>query len=407
MRSHQLRLLLLAALYLFSLPVVSQEAEEPTQVDQLALTVWWPDVLLPDAEGEIGELIEAQTAAFVETQNDVQIVNRQRLVGRVGGVVATIRAGRRIAPDALPDLTLVQRQDLSTLLQLQTLQSLEGRVTSALTGDLGPALGLGQVDGTLYGLPYVLDLSHVIYRPQAGIDYTSWRFDDVLARNETFTFPASAQNRLNNTVLLQYLAAGGTLDAEGELSLDEEALMEVLSFYERASDNQIIDGFALNYTSPSAYLDDFLSGDLLGGIFNSTIYLQQSLVDPSLGIAPLPMPDGQNASILDGWMWVLTSTDPDKQEIAVAYINWMMSTQQLSAYAQTAQRLPALQSILDALVADELVAADYVALLDETTLVTTATGTVASAIQDALVSVLTAELTAAEASERALAQIGR
>ena len=82
-----------------------------TVVNQPSLTIWWPDVLMPTVEDQPLPLYE-QLEAFAQTENGVQVKVRVKRVSDVGGIMATLRTAREVAPSALPDMTLLRRQDL-------------------------------------------------------------------------------------------------------------------------------------------------------------------------------------------------------------------------------------------------------------------------------------------------------
>jgi len=243
-------LLMLGSLLCLALPIHAQEATpeatetaEPPQV----LTIWWPDQLISPDDDEAYDLLFDQTEDFAQTQENTEVVLRLKRVGTTGGIMSTLRTASVVAPGALPTLTLVRRQDLLSLVRSGLAQSLEGSVTSATISELGNTLPLGQINGELYGIPYMLNFQHLVYRPQDGVDYDGWSYSDLLARGQGFVFPAAQTTGISDVLLLQYLAAGGTLDRDGVLQLNEEALQTTLAFYEAASDDGLVTGFTLNY----------------------------------------------------------------------------------------------------------------------------------------------------------------
>lgn len=373
----------------------TQEPEAGPQV----LTIWWPDTLLPITDVTANALIEAQTQAFMDENPNVEVIVRRRSVGALGGILSTLRTANVVAPDAIPEMTLVKRQDLIALEQIGLAQSLEGRFMTAITADLDGALQLGQIDTELRGLPYILELTHLVYRPINAQDYDEWTYEALLARNQTFNLPADAQNGLNSILQLQYLAGGGTLNADGLLTYNDAALRELLQFYQDAADAQLLDANVLNYRTSAAYLDAFLAGDLDAGVFSSSMYLSQVQDNPQIRIAPIPTASGEPASLLDGWMWVLTTTDVQLQDIALNYVNWMMMPSRLNAYAEEVAMLPALRSALNAIDISATTRNSYLTLIDNATMTPSSSGTVARAIQEAVSDVLTLEQTAQDAAQ--------
>ncbi|MDQ7036213.1 MAG: hypothetical protein Q9P01_15680 [Anaerolineae bacterium] len=245
--------------------------EEPTP--QL-LKVWWPDVLAAPDNEVVQTLLQSQTDDFASNYDNLTVESRLRRVGTTGGIMSTLRTGSLVAQDGLPTVTLIRRQDLVLAELAGLLQSMEGLVPSAIQGDLDTALQLGQTNGELYGVPYMLELQHVVYRQSENLDYSTWSYTDLLTRNQPFVFAAGRDGGLSDVVLLQYLAAGGRLNREGQLLLNEDALRTTLEFYENASDLGVIDGFTLNFVTANDYLTAFVEGDYDAGVFTSTQYLE-------------------------------------------------------------------------------------------------------------------------------------
>lgn len=399
--------LLLCAL-LFS-PAAGQDEPLP-QSDVRPLVVWWPEPLMPQDNPAPGEMLEAQTQAFVEGPGAMQVVNRRKRVSEVGGIMSTLRTASTVAPGALPDLTLLRREDLLVAQLNGLIQPLDNAFPQPLLDGLDSALALGRIEGELYGLPYMLDVLHTVYRvpPDAeGEDYTSWRFVDVLSRGQPFLFPAGRTTTTNDVFLLQYLAAGGTMPRQGSTALNAAALRTTLNFYEQALENDVVHSGLLDFTRPLDYLNLYLDAYADAGIFSSTTYLTLREQDPTLMAAPIPTATGQTITALNGWMWVLVTTDPVRQSMALRYLSWMMDVERQVQYATVAHRLPSQRAGLPRLLVD----GDYAQLVNSmlTNVVIPFSesegGAVLRALQDALAAVLRGERTAEEAVEAAVQQL--
>lgn len=365
------------------------------------LRIWWPETLRSPDNLQALDTLNLQTASFVANETNVEVETRIKRVGEVGSVLSTMRRALPVAPGALPTLALVDRQDLLVAQAEGLIQPFTGMLPATLQDDLTTTIPLGRVNGVLYGIPYVVDVQHLVYRPLDEVNYESWTYDAVLDRAQPFVFPAGRNNALSDVLLVQYLEAGGSLSPENNLLLNRGALETVFGFYEAANEAEIIDGFALNYTTPNDYLSAFQSGDLDMGVFNSSTYLQLLEREPTLQIAPIPTQTGEFASVLDGWMWILVSSEPQQQTLALRYLNWMMNPERQGAYARTVYMLPSRTSALADGLANNADVAAYQALLQEATLPITEMqgGTLALNIQEALSSVLTKERTADQATQ--------
>ena len=147
----------------FSLALAGTSGQEDTPVPDAPrpLQVWLPAPLISDESGAAFQLLSEHTAAF-SLGNDIAIEYRIKDVGKVGGIMSTIRAGKDVAPAALPDVTLIRRRDFTPSQARQYLQSLETLFSSSLLQDLDYGLEFGQIQHetgiALYGLPYLFDV---------------------------------------------------------------------------------------------------------------------------------------------------------------------------------------------------------------------------------------------------------
>jgi ABC-type glycerol-3-phosphate transport system substrate-binding protein len=372
---------------------------------QRRLLIWMPEPLNPVGDDATSVMFERQLSEFEAANSNIEVEWRLKRVEEVGGIMATLRTASAVAPGALPDLTLVRREDLLEAVQLGLIQPLEGRASSAILGDLYPAaLRLGQVDGQLYGLPYMLETQHLVYRPPLSL--AGWSFGAVLARDVPFVFPAGRANGVNDVFLIQYLAALPDDEAaqvlNGELPVNEDALHTVFSFYEQAIEKSIVTPSVLDFSTPIDYAAYLGEGTVL---VNSTTYLTVSALGEDLQFAPIPTASGGDVTMLDGWMWVMTTTNAERQTMALQFISWMMDAQRHGDYSTTVHMVPSQRSTLrrwdDANYADfidEMLNNAYLPLSE-----TTATS--ARVMQNALGSVLLGQSTADEATQDVLAQL--
>ena len=388
--------------------VLGQEATPvatPEPVQQV-LTIWWPDLLAAPENTAVQDLISTQTADFTRDQVNVLVESRLKRVGTVGGIMSTLRTGSLVAEGAMPALTLIRRQDLVTAERSGLLQSMEGMIPSSIQGDLDTALQLGQIDGELYGLPYLLDLELLVYHAGGNHDYTTSTFENFLEHPAPVAFPVGNDSGLSDTLLLQYLVGGGSVSADTGLNLDETALRTLIEFYAQAKDRGVIGDELLNYTTANDYRTAFLDGDYVAGTFTSTQYLEMVENDSQLGVSTIPTLTGQSTGILNGWMWVLIASESDQQALALEYIRWMMNSTRQTEIAKAIHMLPSQQSALEMDLADDVNSESIMALLDDPILpITESTSSnLARSLHTAVASILRGERNAEEAIQYVLSQ---
>lgn len=381
--------------------VMATPTPSPT-TGPIILSIWWPESFAPQDNNEALTVLSEQINAFQSAQSGVVVNLRLKKESDVGGIMATLLTASAVAPGALPDLTLIRRHDLLDAVQARLIYPLEGKISSAVVGDLyDPALQLGQVDGVLYGVPYMVEVQHTAYRPSQEL-INSWSFADVLAKEISFVFPAGQTDGVNTVFLAQYIDAGGTLPGDG--SVNEQALLDVLSFYERALAAGIVNPSVVNYTTPASYTDLLLSGGADAGVVSSTTYLQ--VLQADLAFAPIPTVSGSLISELDGWIWVLTTSSTDRQVLAAQFLNWMLNANRQGQFSEALRMLPSQRTALQ-----QWESTPYATfardLLNRSILPLPSSDAAVRAMQNALIAVLTGQSTAEKATEAVVSQLQR
>ena len=394
-------------------PVIrGQEGSAGLEAAPAPLRVWLPAPLISDESGEAFQLLSERTAAFA-LNNGIDIEYRIKDVGKVGGIMSTIRAGKDVAPAALPDLSLIRRRDFTPAQARQYLQSMETLFSSSLINDLGDGLEFGQIglEGgpALYGLPYFYDVLLAVHSQPLRSAGAGLTFEDVYANETAFLFPAARANGLNQTFYLQYLSAGGRSPSDGVMSIDEGALATVLGFYETLVQRGLVTPDVLTFQSPAAYQTDFINrADRAQlAVFSASEYL--AMIDQqnaSLLAARVPTSNGGGQSIRDGWLWVLVTPDLSRQNLSARYLEWMMEPGFHASFARALYHLPTQPAILvDSL--PPAVDRDFFADALETAtlpLPENEGGAAPRLMQEALSHVLHGDVSAADAARQALSQ---
>lgn len=337
----RLLLLLLVAL---SAPLAAQEATpEADSPPATALRIWFPDALGASEDSAVAAILSNLIGEFQLENPDVQVDFRLKQSGErsaAASVYHNLRTARSVAPGALPHLTLLRRSDLPAAVQdgLITLLADYGD-TALIEGLLPAAVTLGQVDGAQYGVPFMLEVQHQAVQPDVEIP-ASLSFDAALAANWRFAFPAGQSNPVSDVLIAQIAEAGGMTET-GTLAPQREALASIYQFYQDALENGLLPPEIASYEDDSAYLPLLTSGELAACVVTSTDYLRLRAQGADLKAALLPTLDGQAASVLDGWLWVVPSGSPQERALALRFIQWMSAPERQAAYAQAVRQIPA------------------------------------------------------------------
>lgn len=321
-------------------PLVTEENANP----QRTLRIWIPDALMPVDQDETENQWNQQIEAFLTTQRNLTIEIRRKRSQDIGGIMATLRTGSVVAPGALPDVTLMRIEDLIAAEQGSLIQPLEGRISSSILGNLYPiALQMGQIEQQLYGLPYLLDLSALIYHPGTNTP-TRWTLDTLIERQITFAFPAARPD----VFLLQYFSAGGTPPVSGSMILNPIALQTVLTFYEQAQQANLVNPEILSFTSPLDYRALFWDRSVDAAVINVSSFNDYQRGSRQFALAPIPTVNGDPLTMLNGWVWVMVTSDLEHQDLSARFINWMMDEERQREMAQQLTLLPSQRDALRA-----------------------------------------------------------
>ncbi len=382
----------------FSLAQDDNSAEETEQT----LTIWIPAPLNPADNPSAGDLLNDAIETFIGDSN----LTVELRIKSVGGIISTLRTGSIVAPGALPDLTLMRRQDLLTAQAEGLIQPLENQFTSSLIDDLDYTLQLGQVDGTLYGIPYLLDIPVLVYRPQAGATYESWRFRDVLVRREALVFPALETTSLNDYVYLQYLSSGGFPPRSESLIFNGSALRNTLEFYEDAVATNVIDASILGFADTDSYETLFVEGGVNQAVFSISDYFRLRQAEDNLLFNTIPTADGNPTTLLDGWVWVMVTGDSNQIELGIRFVDLLMTPTRQSEVAQAMLMIPSQQSAFEEWIIGDVDKGLLDNLLESAELAISQqeAGTLGDAIQAAFIAIITQEQSVMEATAMVIDQ---
>lgn len=393
-----MRRLIAITLLAFSVRLAAQTTTPPD------ITIWLPDTLA-NFSTEALSTFGAVTDEFAAAEGVTALI-RIKKASDVGGIMSTLRSASSVAPRALPTLTLLRRGDLLLATQERLIEPLPPLLTDTAVQAFNATRPLCEVGGVLMGIPFLVDVQHFAYQPQPSVDYSRWRFEDVLARGLPLQFAGNTNLGVNPILYVQYLAAGGRADEQGVLQFDAVALRQVLDFYEEARQVGLIDEQTLLFTSPLQYSAALMTaGDRQWGVLASQ-YLRALALEPSLRPAPIPNTAGTLSTVLEGWCWVLVSRNERQQPIAIDYMLQLSSGPTVVDLARAVRLLPAQVTLLPETLPEEL-AAFYADLLMNALIIPLDAASVAveRAIQDAFRAVLNGS-SAEEAVRTASAVLG-
>jgi ABC-type glycerol-3-phosphate transport system substrate-binding protein len=361
-------------------------AQESTPDVNITLHVWLPDELvLPEEPSMVGWFL-AQSQAFTQEQIiEIELRLRSTRVG--GNILATLQTASTVAPDAMPELTLLRRSDLLIAQQSGLIQSIDSGLPNDLLDDIGKNAQICTIGTRLYGVPLAVEVLHTVYLNAAPIN--QWTYDDIITRTTPIAMPLGDGTRASVVALLQYLAGDGSLNAP--LNLD--TLRPMLEFYETARNDQLLDATLINITEPSEYFINLVTGDISQAVVTSSQFLRLQALDEEYRPAPIPTVNGEKITALDGWCWVLVTDDASEQASALRYITFMLQEARMRDMVDVLGVLPSRQTVMQSFPVQRPF---YEQLLDNAFLLPNAEPIMSEELQNAIRSVLTGEQTVDE-----------
>jgi multiple sugar transport system substrate-binding protein/arabinogalactan oligomer/maltooligosaccharide transport system substrate-binding protein len=291
--------------------------------------------------------LEEQIQAFTRLSDmqRVQIILKKPF-GK-GGILDFLRTASVAAPSVLPDLVTIHSDELAVAARAGILQPLDPFVPSDLQSDLFPfAWQAGQVDGTLYGLPWDADIEHLAYDTRV-ITSSLGTWDEVLASQATFAIPgAGVEGRVNDSFLIQYIGAGGRIEQGASALIDGVALRRVLDFLAVGRQSGRIPESVLSLPDPAACWAALIAGDVQMAQVRASQYLSGRAQAGWVGYAATPTWDGRTVTIGQGWMLAIVTQEPARQTQAAGLIAWLLRPEHAGEWTLASGRLPTRRAAL-------------------------------------------------------------
>jgi multiple sugar transport system substrate-binding protein len=330
-------------------PPVTPTVSSPPSPATITITVWTTEAFSPTQAITTGQIVATQVAAFEETHPEARLRFVLKKPYGKGGILDFLLSTKAVVPDLLPDLVLIDVDELDTAVQGNVIQPLGEVIPADVVADLYSfARDATTFDGQLYGLQLWADLDHLIYNTgKMTIPPRSW--PGVLSNPGPYIFPAGGQSALvNDAFLIQYLAVLPQPSAAGSEApfLDQSALTSVLQFYQEGVSQGVIPADVVDFQNTDDCWRAYLAGDAALAEINAHRYLAGQEDLRTTGVAAIPSMSGPAGSLGQGWAMALVATDPARQAAAVDFLVQIAFPEVNGSWAQAADYLPTRQSAL-------------------------------------------------------------
>ena len=321
----------------------------PAAPSTITLTIWTTETFSPTQAITSGQILAQAVESFEAIHPETRVeFNLKKPYGK-GGVLDFLLTTEAVVPALLPDLVLIDVDELGTAIQSGIVQPLDDLISPELVTDLYPfARGASTFDGQLYALQFQANLDHLAYNAgQLTVPPRSW--PGVLSNPGPYTFPAGGQAGLvNDDFLIQYLAVrpwpSGD-DPDGTF-LEADSLTAVLQYYQDGIARGVFPTDILNYHTTDESWRNYRTGEATLTHVSAHDYLADRDQVPSTAMAPIPAINGAGAPISRGWALALIASDPTRQSLAVDFMTQLMSPQTNADWNRAAGYLPTRQGAL-------------------------------------------------------------
>jgi ABC-type glycerol-3-phosphate transport system substrate-binding protein len=346
-------------------PVLTVEVEKPTPVATPTLmtrpqstpaaglsspetiTVWIANQFSPSNDPDGGAILSDQITSFQASHPGLTVSVEGKVPIGPGGILSYLRTGSGIAPGILPDLVMLPSEELESAVLQGLIHPMEGLLDEEMIDDLFPAANaISQVGGGFYGYPFSLtDMHHLVYDGESISEPLPETWNDFLeVEDAQFAFPAGGKPGAEMALQL-YLAAGGTLtDEANQPVLEVDALTQALSQFNRGATRRVILRESANLATVGDAWQMLVDSEANIVQHEASSYLSNRQSRPESEPARVPGFDSALRPFVNGWVWAITTPDPDRQRIASDLLASIASGPNIGEWSAAAGQLPARRS---------------------------------------------------------------
>ena len=301
----------------------------------LTLTLWTTEDLAPGAT-PAGRVLKNQFDAFTAANPNIHIdVVLKQPYGK-GGLLDFLLTTSAVVPAQLPDFVTLDIAEAPLAAEAGILQPLDVWLPNDLKNDFFPfAFRAAHYQNQWIALPFAADAQHLVYN-KTTVKKAPATWDECIKQKTTLLLPLGG----DDAYVLQYLALAGTGDGVMPLPTDTNGIAQILNFFKRARDLNLLSDTAINLKSVEEVWAPFAAGQVALAQVSASRYLAERDKMPNAGFAAVPTRDGKTATVVSGWAFVLTTNDPTRQAAATRFMQWLVQGERLAPWLRAARRLP-------------------------------------------------------------------
>jgi len=322
--------------------VTNGDVESNNESRQLVL--WAPEAFSPDLETPDGRMLDPVIAQFEQAHPNIFLQIDIKAESGEANVLRYLRSAQQNAPSILPDLVLLDTQQLWQVVDLGLVQPLSDAETIYLVDMYPSAVDAITYQETSYGFPYAMDMMHLAY-DRNSVKRLPQNWDDLLEDQATYLFQMGLFTDekphifSRTSLLLLYLGAGGTLIESGTAE-NRETLEAVVEFLAQGQAQGII-------TEPTeeSELADFVwsalsTGDFAYANISANTYLDRYAIFDNIGFSAIPAKRETQQSLVRVWAFAILTNDPEQRALALDFVQRLLEPNLHGPWSQFAHYIP-------------------------------------------------------------------
>lgn len=307
------------------------------------LTIWFPPEMDPRSNSPAAKLLLNKLEAFAK-ENGLQLQTRPKAAKGSGGLFDSLAAAKSAAPDALPDLVVLDQDDLALAAAKGYLNPLpiEGFLNDEIDW-FEAARAMSNFEGLAYGVPIYLD-PYVL--GMTGVSSVNINAGWSALRTSLGKVAFAADDPRGIFLMNMYIAEGGNVqDSLKHPILDQEPLSRTLIYLHQAYMDRHISTISIQAQTEAQILDALLNGNTDIGFIKLSQLLKNNQEKTNTVGLRVSLP---GKTLAQGSFWAITTPNSAKLSKIQDLILALSEPEFMGEYTKALGVLPARSSALEA-----------------------------------------------------------
>lgn len=249
-----------------------------------------------------------------------------------------LRYAQSMAPTLLPDVVLLDTEQLWQAAELGLIQAVDWQSLPDAPDFFPFARAASLYQENILGMPYSADIIHLVYHADQ-IEQAPLTWAELTTSGTPYLFAAGKREHPNESLLLQYVGAGGQLLENGTVN-DPDALTALFTFVAQAKRQGILASSIVEIRSLDIAWSTFDAAYPGFADTSARLVLARRQTQDPLGFAPIPTASGTPLTIARTWVFAVITPDVQQQQLALDLIGQLLDPAVHSAWSRSTQQLP-------------------------------------------------------------------